>query len=152
MTSITLATTEDLRDAAEIFAECFPADGDRSAQELRLREEHERRMARITVAKDDEGRLVGVLLSWHVADEVTLLDVGVRATRQKEGHGRALVTELLDWARESSGRLVMLEVRGSNTTACRLYKSLGFEPVGVRRRYYPDGEDAIEMHVTLAPV
>ena len=43
-----------------------------------------------------------------------------------------------------------LEVRVSNKIAQRLYKKMGFEPSGIRPRYYTDNqEDAIIMWVTL---
>lgn len=39
-----------------------------------------------------------------------------------------------------------LEVRPSNTAARRLYASLGFKDIGLRKRYYTDtNEDAIIM-------
>ena len=39
-----------------------------------------------------------------------------------------------------------LEVRRSNETAQHIYRSLGFQQVGVRKRYYEDnGEDALFM-------
>lgn len=150
MISVAKADLADLREAAEIFAESFPAEGDALAHEQRFRDELGRSMARITLARDEQGRLVGVLLAWHVVDEVTLLDVAVRGTRRREGHGRALVEELLAWAKEAGARLCLLEVRTSNTAARSLYATLGFEEVNVRRRYYEDGEDAVEMHATLA--
>ncbi len=150
MISVAGADMADLREAAEIFAESFPAEGDASAHERRFRDELGRPMARITLARDDQERLVGVLLAWHVVDEVTLLDVAVRGARRREGHGRALVEELLVWAKEAGARLCLLEVRTSNTAARSLYATLGFEEVNVRRRYYEDGEDAVEMHATLA--
>jgi ribosomal-protein-alanine N-acetyltransferase len=37
-------------------------------------------------------------------------------------------------------------VRKSNAAAIALYERLGFEAVGVRRGYYDDGEDAVDMH------
>ena len=36
-------------------------------------------------------------------------------------------------------------MRKSNLTAQNLYKSLGYVSVGVRKRYYEDGEDALLM-------
>jgi [ribosomal protein S18]-alanine N-acetyltransferase len=150
MITVATAAMTDLREAAEIFAESFPAEGDARVHEQRFREELGRPMARITVARDEQGRIVGVLLAWHVVDEVTLLDVAVRGTRRREGHGRALVEALLVWAKEAGARLCLLEVRTSNTAARSLYATLGFEEVNVRRRYYEDGEDAVEMHATLA--
>ncbi len=43
---------------------------------------------------------------------------------------------LLDRARAAGMYEAFLEVRPSNTAAARLYYSLGFEQVGVRRGYY----------------
>jgi ribosomal protein S18 acetylase RimI-like enzyme len=43
----------------------------------------------------------------------------------------------------------LLEVRASNHAAQSLYRKLGFEEFNVRRRYYDDGEDAIEMKLQL---
>ena len=49
-------------------------------------------------------------------------------------------------------RLVLLEVRRSNEGALALYRRLGFALTNVRRGYYADGEDALEMLVELDPV
>ena len=51
--------------------------------------------------------------------------------------------------RRHGAELVVLEVRASNDPALRLYHSLGFERVGLRRRYYHDGEDAVLMTLAL---
>ena len=41
---------------------------------------------------------------------------------------------------------ITLEVRISNTSAINLYKSLGFEAVGIRKEFYYDNkEDALIM-------
>ena len=45
--------------------------------------------------------------------------------------------------------VAMLEVRASNAAAIALYEQLGFQHVGRRRGYYPDGEDACLMNLTL---
>lgn len=46
---------------------------------------------------------------------------------------------------------VLLDVRASNDAALGLYYSLGFERVGLRKRYYSDGEDAVLMTLLLRP-
>jgi ribosomal-protein-alanine N-acetyltransferase len=47
-------------------------------------------------------------------------------------------------------RLVVLEVRPSNTEAIGLYESFGFRVTGRRRGYYYDtGEDALVMEARL---
>lgn len=51
--------------------------------------------------------------------------------------------------RSPAAELVLLEVRASNSPALALYTSLGFERVGLRKRYYSDGEDAVLMTLLL---
>lgn len=51
--------------------------------------------------------------------------------------------------RRDGAESVLLEVRASNEAALRLYDSLGFQRVGLRRRYYADGEDALLMTLLL---
>ena len=40
---------------------------------------------------------------------------------------------------------IFLEVRVSNESAKALYLKLGFKPVGIRKNYYENSEDAIVM-------
>jgi ribosomal-protein-alanine N-acetyltransferase len=45
----------------------------------------------------------------------------------------------------SSAEEVVLEVKVHNEKAINLYKKNGFAPVGLRRKYYADGSDALLM-------
>jgi ribosomal-protein-alanine N-acetyltransferase len=150
------AGLEDVARVAELFGDTLPDPGEspeqaRTRHEERLREELTRspRLARLVVAEDEQGTLLGALLAWQVADELTLLDVAVPLSARRGGHGRALVLELLEHGKKAGGALVVLEVRASNVAAKTLYLSLGFEEIHVRRAYYRDGEDALEMHARL---
>ena len=42
-------------------------------------------------------------------------------------------------------RLITLEVASKNIPAINLYEKFGFEIVNVRKKYYPDGDDAYLM-------
>ena len=98
------------------------------------------------------GPAVAFLLAWSVFDELQLLDMATHPEHRRQGHSRALLTELLRFARARRKRLVLLEVRRSNLPAIALYESVGFQTTGVRRGYYSDtGEDALEMRITLDP-
>jgi ribosomal-protein-alanine N-acetyltransferase len=69
--------------------------------------------------------------------------IGVDPSYQGQGIGRRLLNELLDFA---SGGVVFLEVRTDNEAALGLYRSVGFEQIGLRRRYYRvSGADAYTM-------
>ncbi|HVH45565.1 MAG TPA: ribosomal protein S18-alanine N-acetyltransferase, partial [Labilithrix sp.] len=89
------------------------------------------------------------ILFWHVADEIHLLNVAVDPDARRGGIGRALVEDLLGYARSKKAAKVLLEVRASNEAAIRLYEHLGFKKFNVRVRYYADDEDGIEMALEL---
>ena len=84
--------------------------------------------------------------------EADVQTVGVRPDRQGDGLGRTLVEDLLAEAARRGCTQVLLEVREGNTAARRLYASLGFEEVGLRRGYYGPGADAFVMRLGLPPV
>ncbi|ELR82760.1 ribosomal protein S18-alanine N-acetyltransferase [Mycobacterium intracellulare] len=69
--------------------------------------------------------------------------IGVDPAYQGQGIGRRLLDELLTFA---DGGVVYLEVRTDNEAAIGLYRSVGFEQIGLRRRYYRvSGADAYTM-------
>ena len=99
-----------------------------------------------------EGRAVGFLLSNFVLDEAHLLLIGVSPDWQGVGVGAQLLKELINRSREQGRKLIYLEVRSGNERAIRLYRSLGFIDIGVRRDYYPGlvgREDAIVMSLQI---
>lgn len=70
------------------------------------------------------------------AGEAHVLNMCVRAEHRCRGLARQVLLYLIDRARNAGMYEAFLEVRPSNTAAARLYDSLGFEQVGVRRGYY----------------
>ena len=123
----------------------------RVVRERSLREELARPWSRVRAARDEAGVLVGYALFWHVVDELHLLNVAVAEHARRRGIGRALMDDLVAYARANAIVRILLEVRASNTPALALYASPGFERFNVRERYYADGEDAIELSLALSP-
>jgi len=121
----------------------------RVLREASLREELSRPFSRLVVARGDRKEILGYALSWHVVDELHLLNVAVAARARRQGIGRALMDDLLAYGRGHAIGRVLLEVRVSNAAAIALYTSLGFSRFNVRERYYDDGEDAVEMKCVL---
>ncbi|MEP7244753.1 MAG: ribosomal protein S18-alanine N-acetyltransferase [Gammaproteobacteria bacterium] len=86
------------------------------------------------------------------AGEAHILNLCVNAHFRCRGVGRQLLAYLVDRARSSGMAEAFLEVRPSNTAAIRLYQSLSFEQVGIRRGYYQavgGREDAAVLKLTL---
>lgn len=83
---------------------------------------------------------------WICIDEAHITNLAVAASRRGEGIGKGLVKELLGRAADRGATCATLEVRAGNEPAIALYRSLGFDVVSVRKRYYPDNrEDALIM-------
>ncbi|MBR0229073.1 MAG: ribosomal protein S18-alanine N-acetyltransferase [Clostridia bacterium] len=99
--------------------------------------------ARYLVAEQN-GAVIGYAGAWIVLDEAHVTNVAVKKDFRGRGVGRLLTAGLMQYASNLGVVYATLEVRKSNEAAKRLYQSLGFEYVGVRKRYYEDnGEDAL---------
>ena len=113
-----------------------------------LREELQRPWAHVWVAEAG-GHIAGAILLWLVADEVHIHDVATHPAHRRQGVGRQLVAQAIALARKHRALHLFLEVRPSNEAAVALYRQAGFVPVGLRKRYYADNEDAVDMSLTL---
>jgi ribosomal-protein-alanine N-acetyltransferase len=86
------------------------------------------------------------------AGEAHILNLCVREAMRERGIGRTVLRHLLASAAAAGTDEAFLEVRPSNLAAIRLYQSMGFEPVGVRRGYYQavgGREDAAVLRLDL---
>lgn len=86
----------------------------------------------------------------HCADVVFLY---VRADRQREGIGRALLERLIDEARRIDGlEQLELSVSSDSHAARRLYERMGFEATGVHRRQIKLGETYHDLIAMWRPL
>ena len=83
------------------------------------------------------------------ADQADVQTIAVLESHRGTGIGGAMLAELLRVAGERGAREIFLEVREDNPVARGVYQHFGFEEIGVRRRYYDDGTDAIMMRRKL---
>ena len=152
--SFRLALPEDLDDICALEEICFPEE---PWSMQMFREELQNDMALFVVAEeqgaDESGehcaekyRIVGYIVAWVIAPvESQVGSIAVLPEYRRHGLGRQLMEILLAACRETGTPDTFLEVRVSNEPAIALYKSLGFENDGIRKRYYQDGEDAYTM-------
>lgn len=94
--------------------------------------------------------IAAYLITQWVLDEVHILNIAVAPAYQRRSIGRRLLSFLFDLCRMQGMRDLYLEVRVSNAPAISLYEHFGFRELTIRRRYYPDGEDACVMHLHLS--
>ena len=101
---------------------------------------------------EEGGTIVGYagLLAPRGAETAEVHTVTVTDTHRRRGIGRRMLTTLLDEAAARGAAEVFLEVRIDNPAAQDLYRSLGFDAVGVRPKYYqPEGVDALVMRASV---
>jgi ribosomal-protein-alanine N-acetyltransferase len=142
MIEIGLMTLRDVDAVAEIDRESFAVPWSRDAF---VREVTENRCARYLVARED-GAAVAYGGMWLVMDEGHVTNIAVKRSARGRGVGEALARALMQLAADTGIRYMTLECRRSNLAAQSLYRKLGFQEVGLRKRYYADnGEDALVM-------
>jgi len=92
------------------------------------------------------GGVAGYLIATALPPVAELQNLGTAPEQQRAGVARALVDALIDTCRARGVRELALEVRVSNGAAQALYRTHGFQLVGLRRGYYrrPE-EDALVM-------
>lgn len=76
-------------------------------------------------------------------------DIAVKAAYRRQGVGRALIMQAIQWAREGGYPGLMLETQDINVAACRFYASLGFKLGGFDRYVYRavmPGTDEIALY------
>ena len=83
----------------------------------------------------------------HARAEV--LSLGVAPASRERGIARALMHAAIDRVSRRGLRALYLEVAADNTPAQRLYRALGFAPVGRRPGYYARPETAAVDALTL---
>lgn len=93
-------------------------------------------------------QIVGHSVVSCAAGEAHILNLCVDSAWRRRGVARHLLNVALERAQLLGAQMMFLEVRPSNTRACRLYHNYGFNEVGRRPNYYPGTngrEDALIM-------
>jgi ribosomal-protein-alanine N-acetyltransferase len=96
--------------------------------------------------------VVGYGISTIGGGESHVLNLCVAPGWQGRGYGRAILQKLIDEATRFKADSLFLEVRPSNPAAIRLYESMGFNEIGMRKDYYPAARNGRENAIVMARV
>lgn len=133
-----------LSDAAEIHAiesVCSGMPWSRG----QILEELQQNCACTLVARMD-GQTVGFLTAHLLGDDAHINELGVLPAARRKGAASALMRRLVQESLAAGCSQITLEVRQSAEPAKALYARFGFQPVGLRCRFYQNpAEDAVVM-------
>ena len=131
-------STEYIKSVADIERACFSSPWGEEALEAELKNA----CANLYVALDGD-KAAGYAAVYCVCGEADIARVAVLPEYRRQG----IATQLLLKSFEDNGaNCVFLDVRESNAAGIKLYESLGFEHIGIRKNYYSDPtENAILM-------
>ena len=101
---------------------------------------------RLPLIAEINGRVAAYLMAWKVVDQLHILNIAVDPTLRRTGVATVLLRAGAAEAVRLGLKEITLEVRRANLPAVRFYERHGFSEVGVRRRYYENGEDALIMN------
>ncbi len=99
-----------------------------------------------------EQEIVGHAIVSAAAGEAHLLNVCLLRNLQGKGYGRLFVRQVVRRAKLLGAEQLFLEVRPSNKIALKLYGSLGFVQIGLRKDYYPSDSGREDAQVLVLPL
>jgi [ribosomal protein S18]-alanine N-acetyltransferase len=97
--------------------------------------------ARVYVLRLPGAPVAAFCSCWVIADELHVNTIAVDPDRRRQGLGLALMEAVLAVVADEGVTRATLEVRRSNVAAQRLYRRLGFEVAGYRKKYYTHPEE-----------
>ena len=96
-----------------------------------------------------DNSIIAYILTKQIMDEAHIHSIGVIQKYRGAKIGNKVINYLIDFCKKKNKKKLSLEVRSSNISAIKLYSSVGFVPVGRRKKYYKDGTDAILMDLVI---
>ena len=138
---ISLMREEDLEAIHEIEEYAFPQPWTVNMFRGELMNPEKR--VYLTARADD--RIVGYGGLMLIDGEAHVTTLAVDIPYRERGIGSLLALRIIEFALLRRVHWLSLEVRESNEAAKRMYGKFGFRQIGLRKKYYADGENAVIM-------
>ena len=140
-------TPEDIKDLLAIEREVYLGElpWTRSAflAELASKTPH------LYILVQREGKTVGFIGCRVIKHDGHITNVAVAKNEQGKGIATYLIHQAITFSKEQKCTQMSLEVRLSNKHAQGVYRKIGFASSRITEGYYDDGENALEMLMSL---
>ena len=150
------AASRDIDALAKVYADSFADKNEATDLQGYLRWSVEDRDWRVIIAETEDKKIAGFVMtefnSSTMRNAVNVAQLAVSPDFQGQGVGRALLEQVEQTALKNEFDTVTLQVRKGNEKARGLYDSMGFGVMGEEKKYYRDGESALEMKKYLNPL
>jgi tRNA threonylcarbamoyl adenosine modification protein YeaZ/ribosomal-protein-alanine acetyltransferase len=142
---VRLATTNDFKTLADIHAQSFTTAWTNKDLSALLTTP-----GAGALVVELAGTIYGFVQFQWVAGEAEINTICVSPNHRRQHFGSDLMDGLLAYLDDIKTTRIFLEVAADNTAAITLYEKLGFTRIGIRKKYYSDGQDAITMSRDLS--
>ena len=95
-----------------------------------------------------EDIIVGYCFVSKVLDEIELLRIAVLKDFRGKGCGEDILHKVLSYFKDGC-KTCFLEVSVDNLSAISLYQKVGFKNISIRKQYYSDGSNALNMSLNF---
>ena len=141
MVKVEKPSLDDLHEIYEIeksvFKNCW--------SEISLKKELENKNFNLNLLCRLNNKIIGYFFSKNVKNEYHVLNFALKKNYQHRGYGKLFFNIIInEYILDGS---VFLEVKRSNLSAINFYKKFNFKEIGLKKKYYSDGEDAIIMRL-----
>mgnify|MGYP002298572435 FL=1 len=90
---------------------------------------------------ENDDVVIGYIGRYYFFQEAEVLNFVVDESYQRQGYGQKLFDKMVEDMKDV--KKITLEARASNIKGINFYTKNGFKQVGVRKKYYKNGEDAL---------
>ena len=88
-------------------------------------------------------QIVGICVFQKIFCNAELTYLSIHPTFKRKGVGKKLLQETFKQCERFAIEKIQLEVSDKNLDALNFYHALGFETIGIRKKYYKDGSNAL---------
>ena len=88
-------------------------------------------------------QVVGICVFQKIFCNAELTYLSIHPTYRRRGLGKKLLKETLKICESFAIEKIQLEVSDKNLDALNFYNAFGFETIGIRKKYYKDGSNAL---------